>query len=102
MSAKTIKSEVEGENNLCKYKILKRDTYSSNDYNPHDISKLIYPKTLLHKKWELYIAKRNEIFNDSSIFEIKVKRSSKRSTVRHTFKSLSWNKDKIENSNTGW
>lgn len=80
--AKPIDENVKNEPDMTNYTILKRENVSLKDLNETDFSDLIFPKTPLHKKWQLYISKRNEIFNDSSISELKSKNSPKRSTLR--------------------
>lgn len=46
-----------------------------------EYSKILYPKLPYHKRWENYMAKRNEIFQDSCIDQLSTKRT-KRSTLR--------------------
>lgn len=58
--------------------ILKRPTTLTTD-SSEELSRMIYPKLPLHKRWEIYVQKRNEIFKGSDISSIK---SPKRSTIR--------------------
>lgn len=60
-------------------KILKRNTQH---HKNSDISKVPYPKLPYHQRWEYYLAKRNEIFNDFEVSEMSIRRNPKRSTLR--------------------
>lgn len=58
--------------------ILQRPKTFSNDLGL-DSSRIVHPRLPFHKRWEIYIRKRNEIFNVSSICHLS---RPKRSTVR--------------------
>lgn len=62
------------------YQILQRDHVKTTE-NSTDAFHIIYPKIPYHIKWEWYVTKRNEIFNDLPISEVSCKRQ-KRSTTR--------------------
>lgn len=60
--------------------ILKR-TCMENVTPSHHFERIIFPKLPYHKRWELYLKKRNEIFNVSTISE-NIGKPPKRSTNR--------------------
>lgn len=76
--------KINGKNDISEdfqgFQILRRDTVQLND-NDSDYTKIIYPKMPYHQRWELYLAKRNEIFENASIDQLSYKRQ-KRSTIR--------------------
>lgn len=60
-----------------KIQILRKPNFLNNP--KEDISRIIYPTLPYHKRWELYVQKRNEIFSANAIEAIK---PPKRSTIR--------------------
>lgn len=66
--------------NFSKITILKRD--SACHLSSEESEKLLLPKNPYHKRWEMYISKRNEIFSDLDLCQINYNTKPKRSTIR--------------------
>lgn len=64
-----------------KIQILQRNITPCEKNNDIEVEKLLFPKLPYHKRWEHYILKRNEIFQNDYIEDISPRRQ-KRNTVR--------------------